>query len=174
MFFKNILRYTIAFVVAAPLYAFADSINVKVGAWEMTTTALTTGMMIPAEAQANMSPEQRARMEETMQARAGKPSVHVKKTCITKEDLDQDRLLKSDDKNQCTKKIISKSASKVVFEQTCEAPGPSRSTVSIEARTSETLAATMDMVQAGGSGKVHVDINGRWLGTSCEGIEKGH
>jgi hypothetical protein len=173
MFFKNILRYMIALVVATPLYAFADSINIKVGAWEMTTTTLMTGMMVPAEAQANMSPEQRAKMEEIMQARAGKPSVHVAKTCVTKEDLDQDRLLKSDNENQCTKKIISKSASKIVLEQTCEAPGPSRSTMIIEARTSETLAATMDMVQAGGSGKVHVDIKGRWLGAGCEGIRKG-
>ena len=174
MFFKNILRCTFAVLVATPLYAFADSINVKVGAWEMTATTLMTGITVPAEALASVPPDQRAKMEEALQAYAGKPNVHVAKTCVTKEDLDQDRLLKLDEENQCKRNIISKSASKIVFEQTCEAPGPSRSTVVIEARTSESIAATMDMVQADGSGKVHVDINGRWLGTSCEGIKKGH
>lgn len=171
MFCKNILRYALAVVVATPLYAFADSINVKVGAWEMTTTTLMTGIMVPAEAQANMSSEQRAKIEEIMQAHAGKPRVHIAKTCVTKEDLDQDRLLKSDGENQCKKKIISKSASKIVFEQTCEAPGPSMSTVIIEAKTLESIEASMDMAQAGTGGKVHVDIKGRWLGAGCDGIK---
>jgi hypothetical protein len=173
MFANIILRFTLALVIATPLYAFADSINVKVGAWEMTTTTLMAGMLIPAEAQANMSPEQRAKMEEVMRAQAGKPTLHVTKTCVTKEDLDQDRLLKSDNENQCTKKVISKSASKLVFELTCEAPGPTTSTVTVEAKTSESFASTMDMVQAGDRGKVHVEIKGRWLGASCDGIEKG-
>jgi hypothetical protein len=173
MFFKNVLKCTLALLIATPLHAFADSINIKVGAWEMTTTTLMTGVMIPVEAQANMSPEQRAKIEEIIQARSSKPNVHIAKTCVTKEDLDQDRILNSDYENQCKKKIISKSASRIVLEQTCEAPGPSKSTVVIEANTSESIAATMDMMQAGGSGKVHVDIKGQWLGASCEGIEKG-
>jgi hypothetical protein len=171
MFFKNIFRYTLAFIVATPLCAFADSINVKAGAWEMTSTTLMTGMMVPVEAQANMSPEQRAKIEKIVQAYAGKPIVHVAKTCVTQEDLDQDRLLKSENENQCKKKIISKSASKILFEQTCEAPGTSKSTVTIEAKTTESIEARMDMVQAGNGGKVHVDINGRWLGAGCDGIK---
>ena len=56
---------------------------------------------------------------------------------------------------------------------TCQDPGPYKSTVIIEARTSEGIVGSMNMVQGEGSGKVHVDIKGRWLGASCEGIEKG-
>lgn len=171
MFFQNIFRYTLALIVATPLCAFADSINVKTGAWEMTSTTLMTGIMVPAKAQANLSPEQRAKIGEIVQAHTGKPIVHVTKTCVTKEDLDQDRLLESDNENQCNKKIISKSASKIVFEQTCEAPGPSKSTVTIEAKTTENIEARMDMVQADNGGKIHVDINGRWLGAGCDGIK---
>jgi Protein of unknown function (DUF3617) len=168
---RILLRCAIAFAVAMPLHALADSFNVKPGAWEITMTSLTNGMLIPAEALANMPPAQRARIEKSMQARSGKPSTHVRKSCVTKTDLDQDRILKSDDEENCKKKIISKSASKIVYEQTCKAPYASRSTVKVEARSSESMEAVMDMVQGGGGGKIHVVIKGHWLGSSCAGIK---
>ncbi len=173
MFFKNVLRCTLAVALATPLCAFADSLNVKVGAWEMTTTTLMTGMMVPVEEQAKMSPEQRATIEEAMKAYAGKPTTDVSKACVTKEDLDQDRLLMSEEEDQCKRKIISKSATKIAFELTCEEPDPYKSTVVVEARTSESFVGSMNMVQGDGGGKVHVDIKGRWLGASCDSIEKG-
>jgi hypothetical protein len=173
MFFKNILRCTLAVAFATPLCVFADPLNVKVGAWEMTTTTLMTGMMVPVEAQAKMSSEQRAMIQEAMKAYAGKPTTDVSKACVTKEDLDQDRLLMSEDEDQCKKKIISKSATKIAFELTCAEPSPYKSTVIVEARTSEGVVGSMNMVQGDSSGKVHVDIKGRWLGSSCDGIEKG-
>lgn len=172
MFIRSLLRCAVACAVASPLYALADSLNAKAGAWEMTMTTLTTGMPAPAEALAKMPPEQRAKIEQAMQARAGKPSTHVTKSCVTKEDLDQDRVIKSDDEDQCTRKIISKSANKIVFEQTCAAPHASTSSVTVEAKTPESIVASMDMVQGGASGKIHVDIKGRWLGASCAGIEE--
>jgi hypothetical protein len=33
------------------------------------------------------------------------------------------------------------------------------------------MVVSMDMVQGGSAGKVHVDIKGRWLGASCAGIK---
>jgi hypothetical protein len=171
MFIRNLLRCAIAFVVAMPMYTFAASFNAKPGAWEITTTTLTTGMMIPAEALANMPPAQRAKIEKSMQARSGKPSTHVTKNCVTQKKLDQDSMIASDDEEHCKKKIITKSASKIVYEQTCAAPNASRSTVKVEAMTPESIAASMNMVQGGGGGKIHVDIKGRWLGASCAGIK---
>jgi len=169
---KTLLRCAIAFAVAMPLCALADSFNAKPGAWEITTTTLMQGKMIPPEALANMPPAQRARIEKSMQAREGKPSTHVKKSCVTKTDLDQDRVLKSDKEEHCKKQIISKSSSKIVYEQTCSGPDASKSTVTVEAKSPESLAATMDMVQQrSGGGKIHVDIKGKWLGSSCNGIK---
>jgi hypothetical protein len=169
---KIFLRCAVAFAVAIPVYALADSFNAKPGAWEITMTTLTKGMMIPAEDLADMPPAQRARIEKAMQARAGKPSTHVTKSCVTKADLDQDRVLKSDEDEHCKKNIISKSASKIVYEQTCSGPEASKSTVTVEAKSPESLAATMDMVQQrSGGGKIHVDIKGKWLGASCAGIK---
>jgi hypothetical protein len=171
MFTRNLIRCAIALTVAMPLFALADSFNAKPGAWEITTTTLTNGMMIPAEALAGMPPEQRARIEQSMMARSGKPSTHVTKSCVTKSDLDRDSMLKSDDEENCKKKIVSKSASKIVYEETCTGENAYKSTVKVESRTPESMSANVDMVRDGGGGKIHVDIKGRWLGSSCAGIK---
>lgn len=170
MFIRNLLRCAIAFAVATPLYALAASFNAKPGAWEITTTTVTKGMTIPADALANMPPAQRAKIEKSMQARSGKPSMHVNKSCVTQKKLDQDSMIASDDDDHCKKKIISKSASKIVMESTCPAPQAYTSKWTIEAKTPESLAANGDIVQQTG-GKIHVDIKGRWLGASCAGIK---
>jgi hypothetical protein len=167
---KSLLGFAIALIVATPFYALADSFNAKTGAWEITAITLTKDMLIPAEALANMPPEKRAEIEKMMQARAGKPSTHVRKSCVTQQKLDQDRMITSDDEEQCKKKIISKSANKLVIERTCPEPHAYTAKWVIEAKTPESLAASMDVVQSGG-GKVHVDIKGRWLGASCAGIK---
>jgi hypothetical protein len=171
MFIRNLLRCAFTLTIAMPLYSLADSFNAKPGAWEITMTTLTKGMLIPAEALANMPPAQRARLEQSIQARSGKPSTHVTKSCVTKSDLDQDRMIKSDDEENCTKKIVSKSANKIVYEQTCTGENAYKSNVKVEAKTSENIAASMDMVQGGTGAKIHVDIKGNWLGASCIGIK---
>lgn len=171
MFIRTCLRCAALLAVFVPMYAVAGSLNAKTGAWEMTTTTLTTGMVAPAEALAKMPPEQRARIEQSMQARAGKPTTHVDKSCVTQEDLDQDSIIKSDDEEGCARKILSKSANKVVVERTCAAPHASTSTLAVDSRP-ESIVASMDVVQGGTGGKTHVDIAGRWLGASCAGIDE--
>jgi hypothetical protein len=169
---KILLRFAVAFAVATPLYALADSFNMKPGAWEMTVTTLTSGMLIPPEALANMPPAQRARLEKAKQAREGKPHTHVTKSCVTKESLDQDRVIKSDDEEHCKKKVISKSAKKIVYEETCGDPNPSKSNVMMEASTPESMQAHMDMVRGkADEGRIQVDFKGKWLGASCAGIK---
>lgn len=78
-------------------FAFAESFNVKTGAWEVTSTGMTTGMMIPPEIFANMPPDRRAKLEQAMQARSAQPKTHVKKVCITQKDLDQNNLIREED-----------------------------------------------------------------------------
>lgn len=50
------------------------------------------------------------------------------------------------------------------------APRASTSQMTMEAKTPETIIGSIDMTRAG-SGKVHVDIKGRWLGASCAEIK---
>ena len=173
---QNLFRCLITLAAAVPLLAHADSLNARPGAWEMTTSTTTSGMMVPPDVLANMSPEQRAKIEKSMKAHEGKARTHVTKTCVTKEDLDQDRMLKSNDdddgEGKCVKKVVTKTSTKLVMEQTCAAPRGGSATTMIETKTPETVVAVMDMTRGTG-GKVHVDIKGRWLAASCAGIKGG-
>ena len=171
MFPKKLLQCVVAVMVALPLYGFADSFNVKPGAWEMTTTTTSTGSVMPAEALAKMSPEQRAKVEQAIQASSGKPTTRVDKHCVTQNDLDEDRLFKSTHENQCTRKIVAKSATRIVLEQTCAAPSASTATITIETQSPDSLTTTVDFVRGGGDWKMHLESHGRWLGDSCAGIE---
>jgi len=172
MFIRNLLRCAIALTVAIPLYSHADSFNAKPGAWEITMTTLTQGMLIPPEALADMPPEQRANIEKAMQARAGKPLAHTRKSCVTQQDLDQDRMIKDDNDVKCNQKIISKSPTKVVLERTCPPPDSLKMKMIVEIKNRESFTGSVDILQSGG-GKVHGDIKGRWLGASCAGIKDG-
>lgn len=172
MFIRNLFPWAAAFAIATPLYAYAASFDAKPGAWEITTTSRMQGMLIPAEALADMPPEQRARIEKAMQARSGKPGTRVRKSCVTQQQLDQDSMIGTDDAGDCKRKVVSRSATRLVLEKTCPAPRAYTAKWTIVARTPESLAATADLVQSGG-GKIHLDIKGRWLGNSCAGIKDG-
>lgn len=172
MFIRNLFLWAAACAAAMPLYALAAPFGAKPGAWEITTTTLMQGMMIPAEALADMPPEQRAKIENAMRAHSGKPVTRVTKSCVTQQELDQDSMIGTDDEDDCKKKVVSRSATKLVLEKTCPAPRAYAAKWMIVAKTPESLAATADLVQADG-GKIHLDIKGRWLGSSCAGIKDG-
>ena len=71
----------------------------------------------------------------------------------------------------CKVKVISKSSSKLVIDRICPGPPVSTGHLTIEAKTPESLVATGD-TNLKGSGKAHLDIKGKWLRASCEGIEE--
>lgn len=155
----------------------AESFNVKPGAWEMTVTTVASGMKLSSDMAAKMTPLQRAQMEQMMKAREGKPHTTTLQSCLTKDDVSQDRIIKEmededdDGEVQCKVKVISKSSSKLVINKMCPGPSPSATHFTIEAKTPDSIVATGDREQQG-SGKSRMDIKGRWIGASCEGIEE--
>ena len=161
---------TLALVFGHSWCSAADSFNAKPGAWEMNVTTVTNGNPIPSDVLASLTPEKRAELGASMKAREGKPDSHTFQTCVTQKDLDQNSMIRSDGDSKCTRKVVSKSSTKIIIEQSCPAPRASTGKASIEAKTPETLLAIIDTVQ-GSSGKIHVDMKGRWLAASCEGIK---
>jgi len=162
------------FIPSMSRCAFADSFNMKTGAWELTYTSVTTGMLLPPEMLERMPPERRAKLEEAMRARSGQPKTRVHQGCITQKDLDQNNFLKQEGEGetQCTLKVVSKYSSKLVLERTCPAPRASTMQISIDAKTPESVAGSID--GAIGAGKVHTDVKGHWLGASCDEIKDRH
>ena len=172
MLSRSLITIAAALAMAISLPTLAASFNVKPGAWQMSMSTLLVGNPLPPEALASMPPEKRARVEEAMKARAGKPVTISHKACVSREDLDQDRIIRSDrNDSQCTRKVLSKSATRLVMEQTCPEPHASTTQMTIEAKTPETLSANIVRVRGDGKGKVVADVKGFWLGPDCAGIK---
>jgi len=76
------------FLWAPVLLASGDvqPLNIKTGLWQLTMTTTVSGRPpIPPEALARMTPEQRAKFEAAMKARASHgPRTRTYKNCVTK------------------------------------------------------------------------------------------
>lgn len=159
----------IALVASA---ARADSFGVKTGAWESTVTSTTTGTSVPPDMLSKLPPDQRAKIEQMMRSRSGQPHTITRKYCVTQKDLDEDRLMKEQGESQCSRKVLSKSSTRLEIEQTCgTAPHAMTMHVSVQATSPESVTLTVDGQMQGGS-KSHTEGKSRWLGASCAGIEK--
>jgi len=104
---RSTLFIGVALVATAPA-VFAETLNVKLGLWETTMVAQTSGM--PPIDMSHMTPEQRARMEAAMEAaktRAATP--HTIRTCLTKEKLEKGLFQDKDNDASCKHKVITKS-----------------------------------------------------------------
>jgi hypothetical protein len=157
----------------SPLCAFADSFNMKAGAWELTYNSTTSGNPFPPEMLEKMPPERRAKVEEAMKARSGQPKTRVHKGCITQKDLDQNKFIKGEGEGEtdCTVKVLTKSATKLVMERSCPAHEANYK-ISIDAKTPETVVGTIDGSIR--SGQMHTDLKGQWLGESCDETKDRH
>jgi Protein of unknown function (DUF3617) len=165
------------FLLAPTPDARAESFNVKPGAWEMTVTTIATGMKLAPDLPAKMTPAQRAQMEQMRKAREGKPHTMTAQSCITKEDLSQDRIIKEmededeDPAVQCKVKVLSKSSSKLVLDQLCPGPPSSTTHFTIETKSTEQIVAIGNRTETG-LGKSRIDIRGQWLSPSCDGLDE--
>jgi hypothetical protein len=113
-----------------------------------------------------MPPAQRARMEETMRARAGKVNTTTRRSCVTKEDIARSDLMRNDRSN-CKRKVIAQNARHLEVDEVCTAPEASTSHFKFDATSAESYTGVIDMARAEG-GKVHIDMSGRWIGATCE------
>lgn len=159
--------FAILFVIALPLTGRAGTLNIKTGAWEVTVSTATTGMMMPKDALERMPPAQRAKIEAMMSARDGKVNTRTNRSCVTPQDLARGELMaKEAQRKNCTRKVISQTARHFEFEEVCTAPEPSKTHASFDATSTESYTASVDLARS--DGKVHVDMRGRWIGATCE------
>ena len=145
-------------------------LDVKLGLWETTTSGMATGELpIPADAMANMTPEQRAKIEQMMKSRMNTPSTHVHKDCLTQETLDKELSFGAAREN-CTHPILSSSSSGAEVKFHCaEKDGTADGTVKFEASNSENVKGKIHMtMNANGKAMTNeVNMTSRWISASC-------
>lgn len=160
----RLLTLAIAAAALIPL-AHADGFDIKTGAWTVTVRTAMSGMPIPKAALDRMPPEQRAKMEAVMAARARDVKPHTLTTCVTKADLDRGQLMKPENAN-CTRKLIAQTARRYEVDETCAGEEPSKTHGKFEATSAESYTGSVDRTQ--GEGKVYIEMSGRWLSATCK------
>ena len=149
---------------ALPLSAYADRFDIRTGSWEVTTATTVSGTLLPPGVLDQLSPAQRAKIEESAKARAGKVNTHTARTCVTKEELDRNEVIKSDDPD-CKRTVMSQSARQLEVEEVCSGANPSKSHVKFDSKSPESYTASLDRTTA--NGQFHGDVSGKWLGATC-------
>jgi hypothetical protein len=158
-------------IAAFPVLA-ADSLNVKTGTWETTMTMKTSGMAMPAEAMANMGPEQRAQMAAMMkQMGQGAPRTTTNKSCVTEKDLKEGAFRAQQENSKCTYKQVAGSGNRQ--EMTFECPsqrGVSSGHMVVNATDNAHVSGEMHLKAEGMT--VDSTFTSKWLGATCAAEDK--
>lgn len=156
-------------ICAAAFAADITPLNVKPGAWEVTIRTSTQGLSIPAGMLTQIPPAQREKIAASMRARAGKVNTQIDKECITAQELQQEQAFAGEQEQDCKRTVISSSPTRQQIQISCRGEHPHSGTMTVNATTPSIVTSVAD-IDLAGSGQVHVDTTGRWLGTSCAGI----
>ena len=151
-------------------------LNIKQGLWETTSTRLMTGMGIPADSLAKMTPEQRAHVEAMMKKNGvGAPATEVHQECVTKEKLEKMSAFSGDNPSgDCSHTVLNSSGSKMEMKIHCEGKDHnSDGTVLVEAVSSGSVKGKMKFVTNSKGHDMNMDMTftGRYLGADCGDIK---
>ncbi len=163
----TIFRSAVVLVLAMAPSAHADPFLGKPGTWEVTGSAKFEPNEHNEARRQKMTPEQRAE-EDRQFAEASK--THTEKVCFTKKDMEQDELAIIDRKqDDCTRRTLEKSATRIVSEKVCPGPKGFTMTGSIEASSPESMKMQIVFVYPE-KGTVRVEVQARRVGESCAGV----
>lgn len=156
---------------AAPSTVSVQQLNIRPGLWETSVTSNTAGEMpIPAEMLNRLTPEQRARMEERMKANSaahGHTATHKK--CVTKEDLEKQKLDFAGDK-ECTPTVTASTSTMAKGKLSCQTEGMEGTTLfELEAPDPEHYKGSSHGTLTGNGHTMNIDatFSGKWLASSC-------
>jgi hypothetical protein len=143
-------------------------LDVKTGEWESSMTVFTSDVPpIPIEALAQMTPEQRARLEQQTKSLSGRTLLH--KFCLKKEKLNTPLTWGNNDK-ACTNTLIASTGSMQEIHVECTRNnGKSSGTMRFESLDSEHIKGTVKMTvtNSGGNMDINSAFTAKWLGDTC-------
>lgn len=171
----QVLVFALGVAAAAASSALAadQAFDVKPGLWEATTAGSLSGAPpIPPDVLAQMTPEQRAKVEGAM-SQANR--TRVVKSCLTAEQLRRGPNLAQPGDASCSKTVVTRTATDLEVRQVCTNKGAQTvsGTVHFRAVNRETIVGTADYSVKSGTGTTNMQqkINGRWLGPDCGSVK---
>jgi hypothetical protein len=167
----------ICVAVALPLLA-AEKLDARIGQWETTATTTMGGApmgslaTLPPEALLQLTPAQRAQMEQAMNMMSGKPVTSTTKACVTEKDLAEGAFqaqLQQDMK--CTYTTVSSTPKRQEATFKCTSPnGPADGKMVIDVVDAAHVKGTMQIKAM----QVTIDskFDSKWLGANCPAAGK--
>ncbi|MGA7595586.1 MAG: DUF3617 domain-containing protein [Gallionella sp.] len=165
----NQLPIFLALAVASTA-AYPEPLDVKTGLWEVTATTAMSGM--PPIDYSSMPPEQRERIEAAMKAREAMGNrVHVRKSCVTREQLAKEPFQDEGNKS-CTHSVITSTRTTMQAKIHCTRPR-SDGEIKMEALSRERIKGTVQMNASDDKHAmaIRVSIAGKWLGSACGDVK---
>ncbi len=158
-------------VTALPVLA--DGLAVKTGAWETTVRTRTSGLIVPEEALASMTAQQRTQMEALVGTSAAGPPPSTSKSCMTQKDIDDGafRAQQLQKESQCNFKPVASGAKHQEWTFECPSqPGGASGRMVVDATDSTHVTGEVNIKAEGVS--ITTTFTSRWLGDSCAEVDK--
>jgi Protein of unknown function (DUF3617) len=147
-------------------------LDVRLGLWETTSTTNVGGQLpVSPDQMANLTPEQRAKIEQAIKASSGKPI--TSKSCLTKENLDKGYAF--DNHKECTHKVLNSTTHKLDVQMTCNEQEGTKVNVlvKVDALSSTNVKGTTHMTAEGGGHTMTSDgtFTSKWLSADCGSVK---
>lgn len=167
------MKFAIALMLGCAAAWGADfhPLDVKPGQWETTTTMKMAGLpTLPPEVLKQIPPEQRAKVEAMMAARAGKPVSAT--SCITKDNLQHEWRTGQDELKACTTNVIKSTSAWQEIHVECNRKDVKTSgSVKVEAVDSEHIRGAVQMTADASNSAQPMNMNytftSKWIGAAC-------
>ncbi|MGB9492547.1 MAG: DUF3617 domain-containing protein [Terriglobales bacterium] len=155
--------------------------NMKEGLWEVTVTHSANGMGgMPADALAQLPPEQRAKVEEMMKQRGVtmNGNTTVAKSCVTKEKIEKGSAFAAANQENCTRTVVSSSSTHFEVKYHCDGTkkddnGTIDGTTTVDISGDSTKGKTHAVSTSSDGHTMTMDMNftSKYLGPSCGDIK---
>jgi len=173
---RSEIHFAWCLFAAAVTTTAADKIaplNVKLGLWQMTYILEGSGLpgpTIPPELAAKMTPEQRAKTEARLKARAGQgPRLDSRKYCLTERKLNKGLFDDDEHGKSCQRTVVESNSKLQQFHEECNEGGTKRTAEGrFEAIDRDTMMGSIQVKTEGKSPlAIKSEIAGKWIGTDC-------
>lgn len=145
------------------------ALNVKLGLWEVTSSAQTSGTPDVPDLQ-KLPPDQRAKAEAMMKAMmAGAATPHTTKSCLTRERLERD-LFQDNGRNNCTQTAVTNTSSVYAFKFVCTGRNAMSGEWKFEALSPEAVKGSGTMTFENNM-TAKTTMAAKWLAASCGDVK---
>jgi hypothetical protein len=141
----------------------ADTLDVKEGLWESTSTMTIQGLQIPPALLQNLPEAQRAQIERF----DGQP--HVDQACVTQKDIAAG-FTRFDKQSACTRNTLAATPRSYAANITCTGLLAGAGTLQVQAPSSSRVQGTAAL--QGMLGNMTMTLDARWVSASCGALKK--